>query len=229
MKVEAFSVVTLRYVLKDDQGNILDQSDENDLLTYMHGTEYLVPGLESAILNHEKGDEFSVVVKAEEGYGAYNEQLVHDIPRAHFGSDEPAVGDTFLAQTEEGALPVTIKSVNDDFVKVDGNHPLAGQDLYFDIEIVDVREPTPEEKDHKHVHLHGHCCHHHDHGEHEHGCCHHHDHEEDEHGCCHHHDHEEDEDGCCHHRDHEEDEHGCCHHHDHEEHKHGCCHHHEHE
>ncbi len=224
MKIEAYSVVTLKYTLKDKHGNVVDQSDENDPLVYMQGTDYLVPGLEAALQNHEKGDCFSTVVKAEDGYGTYDEDLVQEIPLANFGGVTPEIGAAFVAQTEEGVHPVVIKEINGDQVKVDANHPMAGCDLYFDLEVLDVREPTDEEREHRHVHLHGHCCHH-DHDEHEHGCCHGHHHDDDdghEHKCCHGH----------HHDDEDEHEHKCCHghHHDDEDrHEHKCCHRHHHD
>lgn len=213
MKIEAFSVVTLRYTLKNAQGEILDQSDENEPLVYMHGTDYLVSGLEKALLNHEKGDKFSVAIKAEDAYGPYNENLVQRIPITMFGGEELAINDSYIVETPEGERTVVIKEIKDNMVKVDANHPLAGLDLYFDLEVLDVREPTAEEKDHKHVHLHGHCCHDHEH-DHEGHCCHHHDHDEehehDEH-CCHKHHHDHDE----HHHEHDHD-----HDHDHDEHHH---------
>jgi FKBP-type peptidyl-prolyl cis-trans isomerase SlyD len=209
MKVSDFSVVTIRYTLSNKDGVVIDQSDDQNLLTYMHGTEYLVPGLENAITGHEKGDKFDVEVKAEDGYGEYRDNLLTSLSLDMFGDNPVNVGDTFIAQTEEGQLPVTVREMRDNEVIVDGNHPLAGVDLFFKVEIVDVREPTESEKEHGHVHVDGHCeneehrcCHHHDHEEHEHRCCHHHDHEEHEHRCCHHHEHEE----------HEEHEHRCCHH-----------------
>lgn len=226
MKIGKYSVVTIKYTLCNKEGDILDQSDDKALLTYMQGTEYLVPGLEKAIEGHEAGDKFKAEVKAEEGYGSYYDTLVQEIPADMFGGEEIHVGDTFMAQTAEGQRPVVIRAINGDKVVIDGNHPLAGVDLYFSIEIVDVREPTAEEKDHGHVHLHGHC-----ENEHHHKCCHHHHHDEEEgddhgHKCCgrHHH----------HHEDEEEHEHKCCgkhhHHKDEDGHEHRCCgkhHHHE--
>ncbi len=237
MKIEKYSVVTIRYTLTNKDGDVLDQTDDQNLLTYMHGTDYLVPGLEKAIDNHEAGDKFNVEVKAADGYGEYHDNLVTELSKEMFGDNPVAVGDTFIAQMQEGQIPVVVRAINDDKVVVDGNHPLAGVDLFFAIEIVDVREPTESEKEHGHVHHNGHCedeehhqcCHHHDDGG-EHKCCHHHDHDgegegQGEHKCCHHHDHDGEGEG--------QGEHKCCHHHDHDgegeghgEHK--CCHRHEH-
>lgn len=213
MKVDKYSVVTIRYTLSNSQGEVLDSSDEQELLTYMHGTEYLVSGLENAITGHEKGDKFNVEVKAEEGYGLYRENLVSKVPASMFGQNHYEIGDTFIAQTEEGQIPVVVKNIDGDMIEVDANHPLAGVDLYFAVEIVDVRDPTESEKEHGHVHLDGQCCHGHHDGDGEHCCCHGHHHDDDEeHGegcCCHHHDddhdHDHDHDGHCH--DHHHDEH----------------------
>ncbi len=227
MKIGKYSVVTIKYTLCNKDGDVLDQSDDQDLLTYMQGTDYLVPGLEKGIEGHEVGDKFKVEVKAEDGYGPYHDTLVQEIPVSMFGGAEIHVNDSFLAETAEGQRPVTVRAINDDKVVVDGNHPLAGVDLYFSIEVVDVREPTAEEKDHGHVHHNGHC-----EDEHDEGCCchghHHHDDDDDEHEhhCCHGHHHHHDDDD-------DENEHHCCHGHHHhdddDEHEHHCCgkHHHE--
>ena len=215
MKISDYSVVTIRYTLSNKDGEVLDQSDDQNLLTYMHGTEYLVPGLENAITGHETGDKFDVEVKAEDGYGEYRDNLVTELSLDMFGDNPVSVGDTFIAQTEEGQIPVLVRKITDDKVVVDGNHPLAGVDLFFKVEIVDVREPTDSEREHGHVHVDGKCedddhhccCHHHEHDDdgHEHHCCHHHEEEEHRHGCCHHHDehdeHDEHEHHCCRHKD----------------------------
>lgn len=236
MKIEAYSVVSLNYILKNANGEIMDQSLPDEPLIYMHGTDYLVPGLEKAITGHQKGDSFSVIVSPEEGYGIYQNSLVQKLSVAVFGGNNVEVGETYVAQTEEGPRPVIVTSIDDQWITVDGNHPLAGQELHFEIEITDVRAATEDEKNHGHVHVDGHCCcHGHDEGHNHHCCCHHHDHDDDEEHHCkcgHHHDDEKREEQHC----------KCGHHHEGEshnddnsksglhndEHKHCCCHHHEH-
>lgn len=184
MKVAKNTVVTIKYMLSDKDGQVIDQSEQENLV-YLHGSDYLVPGLENAIENHEVGDKFDVKVDAEQGYGAYNDNLVQEVPISMFCGADLVVGQTFLAETEEGQRPVTIRKIEKETVVVDGNHPLAGVDLYFKVEVVDVREATQSEIEHKHVHSDGNCCcHHHEHEEHEH-CCHHHEHEEHKHCCKH--------------------------------------------
>jgi acyl-CoA synthetase (AMP-forming)/AMP-acid ligase II len=129
-----------------------------------------VNGLENALDGHEVGDKFDVAVGANDAYGQYDENLVQRVPKDVFmGVDELQVGMRFLAETDQGPVPVEITEVEDDHVVVDGNHMLAGQNLKFNVEVVAIREATEEELAHGHVHgAHGHD-HDHDHG-HD-GCC----------------------------------------------------------
>lgn len=146
-------VVSFNYTLKDEQGNILDQSPEGHPLPYLHGASNIVPGLENAMTGKKVGDKFSVHVPASQAYGEYNPDLVDEVPREMFqGVDTIEIGMQFQAQTDHGVQIVTVKGVEDDKIIVDANFPLAGQDLNFDIEIVDIREATQEELDHGHVH-----------------------------------------------------------------------------
>ncbi|MDN5449699.1 MAG: peptidylprolyl isomerase, partial [Enterobacterales bacterium] len=139
----------------------------------------------AALEGHAEGDSFDVHVGANDAYGNYDENLVQRVPKDVFmGVDELQVGMRFLAETDQGPVPVEITEVDDDHVVVDGNHMLAGQNLNFHVEVIAIREATAEELEHGHVH--GEHDHHHEHGE---GCCGGHGHE---HG----HDHGE-EGGCC--------------------------------
>jgi FKBP-type peptidyl-prolyl cis-trans isomerase SlyD len=131
MQIEDKRVVTLAYTLKDNDDNVIDKSDDGSFC-YLHGASNIIPGLENALTGKTSGDELSVSIPPEQ-----------DI--------EP--GMQFHAQSPEGqALVVTIAGVEDDGVTVDGNHPLAGVQLNFDVRIMDVREATSEEIDHGHVH-----------------------------------------------------------------------------
>jgi FKBP-type peptidyl-prolyl cis-trans isomerase SlyD len=100
------------------------------------------------------GDHLIVDVAAEEGYGPVQEELIQEVPRSSFqGVESIEVGMQFEAQTGQGgAVPVTVTKVTDETVTVDGNHPLAGKDLNFDVTIADVREASAEELEHGHVH-----------------------------------------------------------------------------
>lgn len=153
MQIAERTVASFHYTLTNDAGTVIDSSAGADPLTYLHGVGHIVPGLEQAMAGHQAGDKFDVVVSPEEGYGTPNEMLVQVVPREAFqGVDDIQVGMQFQAQTPQGAISVVITKVEDGLVTVDGNHPLAGQNLNFAIEVVDVREATVEEVVHGHVH-----------------------------------------------------------------------------
>jgi len=153
MKIEQDKVVEINYTLKDKEGNVLDASNGQPL-AYLHGHGNLIPGLEKALEGKEPGDKFTVTVPAAEAYGERHDALVQKgIPKEMFqGVENLEVGMRFEAQTEQGPQSVEITEVTDEGVTVDGNHPLAGQDLTFDIEVVAVRDATDEELAHGHVH-----------------------------------------------------------------------------
>ena len=145
-------VVSFHYTLTNAEGETLDQS-QGEPLAYLHGAGNIIPGLENALTGKTVGEKFTVNVPAAEGYGEYNADMVQEVPRNMFqGVDDIQAGMQFQAQTDDGIQIVTVKDVNDESVFVDGNHPLAGQNLNFDVEIVDIRPATQEELDHGHVH-----------------------------------------------------------------------------
>ena len=152
MTVENGKVVSFHYTLTNAQGDVLDQSQEHPM-PYLHGAGNIIPGLEKELAGKKVGDKLTVNVPAAEAYGEYHEQLVNDVPREAFqGVDQIEPGMQFQADTPEGVQVITVKAVNGETVTVDANHPLAGQDLNFDVEIVEVREATEEESAHGHVH-----------------------------------------------------------------------------
>jgi len=153
MKIKKNTVVSIDYTLKDDHGNVIDSSQGRGPLKYLHGNGNLIIGLEKALEGKDVGDSFSVTIPPEEGYGFVDEGLIQEVPRNLFDDSQGLeVGMQFQAQTEEGAYILTIKEIKGNTVVVDGNHPLAGQNLNFDIRVVDVREATPEELAHGHAH-----------------------------------------------------------------------------
>lgn len=229
MKVQKNSVVSIDYIVTDEDNRVLDTTNDQDTLQVLIGHGAIIPGLEEALIGHEAGDRVDVTVAPEKAYGLRDPALVQTVDRSMFGDMEIHVGDSFLADTDAGQKPIFIKSLSGDDVVVDGNHPLAGLTLQFHVDVLDVREATESEISHGHVHVNGHC----EHDEHDHCCCHHHhDHDDDDgaddHCCCHHHDdddeeHEHDhEHKCCHHHDHEHEE---DHEHDEDHEHHHCCHH----
>lgn len=158
MQIESNSVVTLHYTLKDNDGEIIDQSDDGSFL-YLHGAMNIIPGLENALSGKSAGDELSVKVSPQDGYGEKQEDQIQQVPKDMFDNiDEIKQGVQFHAQSPEGeAVVVTVVEVKDDVVVIDGNHALAGVELNFEVKIVDVREASAEEIEHGHVHgPHGH-------------------------------------------------------------------------
>lgn len=159
-------VVYLKYLLKDSEGEVLDEADEKDPMIYLHGAEQIVPGLEDALEGLKVGDSKQVSVDPEDGYGVHDPKLKMAVDRSQFPEDViPEEGMQFEVETDDGEDVIfTVTGVQGDKVHVDGNHPLAGEVLHFDVKVVNIREATQEEKDHGHAHD-GH--HHHD-DEHEH-------------------------------------------------------------
>lgn len=158
MKITQHSAVTIHYRLSDAEGRLLEDSFESEPMVYLHGTENLIPGLEAALDGKAKGDKLDVTISANEAYGEYHDGLRQAVPLEAFGDVEDIVpGMRFIAETEMGQRPVQVIEVKDDVVVVDGNHPLAGQALSFNVEVIDVREGTAEEIAHGHIHAHGGC------------------------------------------------------------------------
>ena len=153
MQIEDKRVVTLAYILKDNDDNIIDQSDDGSFC-YLHGASNIIPGLESALAGKLSGDELSVSIPPEEAYGVREDEKIQNVSREMFPPEqEIEPGMQFHAQSPDGnTLVVTIAKVEEESVVVDGNHPLAGVHLNFDVRIMDVREATSEELDHGHVH-----------------------------------------------------------------------------
>jgi FKBP-type peptidyl-prolyl cis-trans isomerase SlyD len=153
MAIKQDSVVSIHYTLKDDEGTVIDSSASGEPLPYLHGHGNIVPGLERELEGKAVGDKVNVTVAPVDGYGEYNKDLVQRIPRrALKGISNVKVGMRLHAQTEEGPQTVTITNITGDMVTIDGNHPLAGKNLNFDVEVTDVRDATEEELEHGHVH-----------------------------------------------------------------------------
>ena len=154
MTIKENSAVSFHYTLTDDAGAQIDSSAGQDPLAYLHGAGNIIPGLEKALEGKAAGDQLKVSVSAEEGYGPVQPELIQDVPRSAFqGVESIEVGMQFEAQTGQGgAVPVTVTAVSGETVTVDGNHPLAGKSLHFDVTIEAVREATKEELDHGHIH-----------------------------------------------------------------------------
>ena len=161
MLVARDTVVTIHYTLTNDSGELLDSSAGGEPLAYIHGGGNIIAGLEQAHEGKTAGERLVVAIPAEKGYGERDAALVQRVPRrALQAGGELKAGMRFTAQTEHGPRQVLVRRINGDMVTVDGNHPLAGQALNFDVEITAVRVASEEELAHGHVHGPG--GHHHD-------------------------------------------------------------------
>lgn len=153
MTIASDKVVSIDYVLRNDDGDILDQSAPESPLSYLHGHNNLISGLEAALLGKAAGDRVEASIAPVDAYGEYDANLVEQVPRQMFqGIDTIEPGMQFQAQTPQGVQVVTVREATADTVTVDGNHALAGQTLHFDVTVKDVRDASAEELSHGHAH-----------------------------------------------------------------------------
>ena len=153
MQIAKDKVVSIDYTLSDAQGGVLDSSKGHEPLHYLHGSGNIIPGLENALEGKSAGDAIKVAIPPEQGYGVHEKDLVQDVPRAAFGGAKVEAGMQFRAEGQNaGSRMVRVVSVQKDTVRIDANHPLAGETLNFDVKIVAVRDATKEELSHGHVH-----------------------------------------------------------------------------
>jgi FKBP-type peptidyl-prolyl cis-trans isomerase SlyD len=148
-------VVTINYTLTNNQGEELDSSrgEGREPLSYLEGAQNIIGGLESALNEKSVGDQVKVSVEPAEGYGEVNEELVQPVPLTAFeGVESIEPGMQFQAQTPDGPQVVRVVEVNEETVTIDANHPLAGETLHFDVEVIEAREATDEEQEHGHAH-----------------------------------------------------------------------------
>ncbi len=181
MKITKNTVVTMHYSVSDSEDTLIDSSYDHDPLAIIQGTGYMIKGLETALEGHTMGDKFEVEVAADDAYGQRHDGFVQTLPKEAFaGIEDLQVGSQLRATTDEGEQTVIVVNMTDDEITVDGNHPLAGIDLKFEVDILDVRAATEEELAHGHVHAAGGCGHNHDQHNHEDsGCCGGHEHEDE--------------------------------------------------
>jgi len=146
-------VATINYHLKDDDGNTIDESIDGDF-SYLHGARNIIPGLEDALEGKQAGDKVSVTIEPADAYGDKQLENIQRVPRNMFPADVEIIpGMQFNARSGDGEpLTVMVTAVDGDEIIVDGNHPLAGKRLHFQVELVDVREASKEELDHGHIH-----------------------------------------------------------------------------
>jgi len=153
MTIDSGSVVLFDYTLTDDEKDIIDSSKEGGPLAYLHGEGQIVKGLEKAMTGKKAGDTFSVTVTPEEGYGLPDPEKIAVVTADQIeGGEDLEEGMQLEASNEEGEQIVVVSKIEGNKVTLDGNHPLAGITLHFDITIREVRSATAEEIAHGHVH-----------------------------------------------------------------------------
>ncbi|MCO5143448.1 MAG: peptidylprolyl isomerase [Oligoflexia bacterium] len=147
------NVVSIHYTLKDKSGTVVDSSDGREPLSYLEGAGNIIPGLESQLKDLPVGTKKKVTVPAKDAYGETRADLIMSVPRTQFPADlKIKVGDHFRTGPEAHAPVFMVQKIEDDSIVLDGNHPMAGKELFFDIEIISVREASAEEQAHGHAH-----------------------------------------------------------------------------
>ncbi|MCB1705975.1 MAG: peptidylprolyl isomerase [Halioglobus sp.] len=153
MPIGPETVVNFHYTLSDESGKELETSRGGDPATYLHGANNIIPGLESEMAGKDAGDSFTATVSPEQGYGLRDPDRVQRVPIKHLafkGKLRP--GAVVQLSTSEGMRAVTVVKAGRHTADIDTNHPLAGQTLVFDIEILETRNASAEELSHGHVH-----------------------------------------------------------------------------
>jgi len=153
MKIGKDKVVLMHYELKNDKGEILDSSKEKEPLAYIHGKSNIIAGLEKQLVEKKVGDKLNVTVAPEEAYGVKDEHRIFNVGMSKFEGDEELKVGMQIELEVKGEMQVGIVAeINGDKVTLDLNHPLAGETLTFDVEIMEVRDASTEELAHGHVH-----------------------------------------------------------------------------
>ena len=146
MPITKHKVITINYSLTNEEGEILDSTAGKAPLSYIHGIENFIPGLEAALEGKSIGDHISTTLAPEEGYGQRDESLVKQVPRKTFEDvGELKPGMQFQTEIESEPMILTVVEIVEDTVTVDGNHPLVGCTLHFDVTVVGIRDATETE------------------------------------------------------------------------------------
>ena len=159
MNIVNNNVVTIHFTVCSSDGTQIDSSRNGEPMVFLQGSHLLIQGLEDELEGKTNGDKFVIDIAPSLAYGERHEELVQAVPKSMFEDMEINPGMTFRATTDDGEQSVMILDINDDEVIVDGNHPLSGLTLNFDVEVLEVREATEEEITHGHVHTEAGCGH----------------------------------------------------------------------
>jgi FKBP-type peptidyl-prolyl cis-trans isomerase SlyD len=158
MQITDKTAVSIHYTLTNQDGEQLDSSRGEEPLLYLHGAGNIIAGLEAALHGKQAGDKFNVTIAADQAYGEVSEEMIQVVSKKMFDGMDIDIGMQFHADVSHGPGIITIVEIDGDDVTIDGNHPLAGEDLTFDVEVIDVRPATADEVAHGHIHGSG--CHH---------------------------------------------------------------------
>lgn len=154
MALKKNQVVTISFVLKDDAGLVIEETTKSNPFAFISGSEQILPRLEENIGEMLIGSKRTVVLSPEEAYGNYKDEMIQLVNRSEFPQDITLEeGMDFIADTPDGRqMPFIIRNIEGDDITLDFNHPLAGRTLTFDVELLSLREATPEEISHGHIH-----------------------------------------------------------------------------
>jgi len=153
MKIEDDKVVGIHYKLTDNDGKVLDTSEDREPLYYLHGYGNIIPGLEDELEGKAINEKFQVKVQPEDGYGEYNKEMVYVIERSKFPDPRNIeIGMSFTSNAQGQHITLNVVDIQGDNITLDANHPLAGKELNFDVEVIDIRTASKEEIQHGHVH-----------------------------------------------------------------------------
>ena len=155
MPISENKVVLIHYTLKDNAGEVLDSSEEKEPLAFIQGIGNIIVGLEDAMVGKAVGDKVNTTVTPDKGYGERSDENIHKVPLSGFeadGDEKLVVGMQVRVETNDGINIADVASIDGEEVTLDLNHPLAGEILHFDVEVVDIREATKEELEHGHAH-----------------------------------------------------------------------------
>ncbi len=153
MQIAQNKVAIITYTLTNVNGEVIDQANEEQPFSFIAGTGNIIPGLDEALAGKVAGDAVTATITPEKAYGERSDELTQTVPMEMFqGVDSVEPGMQFNAQTNQGMSVVTVTHVEGDQVTIDGNHPLAGETLNFDVRILEVRDATADELEHGHVH-----------------------------------------------------------------------------
>lgn len=161
MIIKKEQVVTIHYTLKDKEGTVIDSSKGEQPLTYIQGIGNIISGLEAKLEGKKVGENIDAVIEPKDAYGEIIKEMIQVVPKSGFeGDDELQEGIQVQVETDNGAIIARVVKIEGDDVTLDLNHPLAGETLFFNVDVVDIRPATSEELEHGHVH--GPDGHHHD-------------------------------------------------------------------